>query len=354
MKKIIFIAALSLIGFASCNKDIVKEVNTGKAIDFRVALDTKGTEVTTGNLNHFYVTALTETGAVYFKDEAFFKSGDIFESQAQYYWPAEEDLNFYAYSPRYNSLGETLPITINSQTKSISGYCPAADISDQIDIVIAKATGNKEENETSGVYLGFYHQLAQVEVRAKNENRGFVYKVKGMKIMNVASKGDLNFSVTSSWTPDYDSMTDYAVEFDQELTLGEDAQSMMPSANDNAMLIPQTTRAWDVENDAEANADGGSYLAIYIQATTTDGSRVFPSTGEYGWIAYPIAFDWESGYKYIYTLNFTEGAGYVDPENTPDDPDNPYKPGEEVLGGTMTFETTVNSWNNYYLPTGNM
>lgn len=351
MKKYIIITALSLVGLAACTKDTVKDVNTGKSIDFRAALDTKGSEVTTLNLTGFYVTSITENGAIYFTDESFAKNGDYFESSTKYYWPAEESLNFYAYSPAVSALGEDVEITVNSGAKTLTGYVPSSDISSQLDIVIAKATGNKAENETSGVFLQFLHQLSQIEVRALNENDGFNYSVKGIKIMNVASGGDLDFSVTTSWAPSSE-ITNYVVEHAEAITLGAEAVSLMPAEGDNAMLIPQTTAAWDIENEAETNSSKGSYLAVNVQITTKDGSRVFPSSGDYGWVAYPVAFEWNPGYKYIYTLNFTEGAGYVDPENTPVDPEDPYQPGGDILGGQMTFEADIESWwsNNSYSP----
>lgn len=354
MKKYIIITALSLIGLAACTKDTIKDVNTGKSIDFRAALDTKGSEVTTSNLAGFYVTSLTESGAVYFTDESFTKNGDYFESSTKYYWPAEESLNFYAYSPAANVLGEDVEITVNSEAKTLTGYVPSSDISSQLDIVIAKAAGNKAVNENTGVFLQFLHQLSQVEVRALNENDGFNYSVKGIKIMNVASGGDLDFSVTTKWTPSA-VLTSYTVEHDTAVELETESVSLMPTDGDNAMLIPQTTAAWDIENDAATNSSKGSYLAVNVQITTKDGSRVFPSSGDYGWVAYPIGFEWEPGYKYIYTLNFTEGAGYVDPENTPYDPENPYQPGDDVLGGQMTFEADIESWwsNNSYSPSLN-
>lgn len=345
MKKLVFITVLSLMGLAACNKDIVRDVYEGNAIDFRVALDTRGSEVTTSNLSDFFVTALTESGVSYFADESFTKDGDYFYSETDYYWPVDERLDFFAYSPAKGSLG-TAELTISSETKSITDFKTADEITDQIDIVIAKASGNKEDNETTGVFLKFYHQLAQVEVRAKNENDGFVYKVNGMKIMNVASEGDLDFSVNTSWTPDYNTMTNYEVNFAAPVELGDASVSLMPAEGNNAMLIPQTTSAWDNEVEATTNTSGGSYLAVKINIVTAGESQVFPSTaGEYAWVAYPIGFVWEPGYKYIYTLDFTEGAGFVDPENNEEvDDDDPYQPGDKVLGGKMTFVSDIHSW----------
>lgn len=68
-----------------------------------------------------------------------------------------------------------------------------------------------------------------------------------MKIMNVASVGDLDFSVRILWTPDYNTMTNYEVNFAAPVELGDASVSLMPAEENNAMLIPQTTSAWDNE-----------------------------------------------------------------------------------------------------------
>jgi hypothetical protein len=112
----------------------------------------------------------------------------------------------------------------------------------------------------------------------------------------------------------------------------------METEGDNAMLIPQQLVAWDAEND-KANADEGAYLSVYAQVETKDGARVYPKEDgmDYAWLAVPIDTKWEAGYKYVYTLDFTNGAGYPDPL------DNPLGNGP-VLGGPIKFTMDVNPW----------
>lgn len=123
----------------------------------------------------------------------------------------------------------------------------------------------------------------------------------------------------------------------------------------NAMLLPQTTIAWkpDYETGDETdtnkvnthNGDKGSYIAVLLQITNKDRSLVlYPFTDQVGngetpkfaWAAVPVAFTWEKGKKYIYTLDFSNGAGYVDPK----DPDTPDKP----ILSPITFKVTVEDW----------
>jgi hypothetical protein len=112
----------------------------------------------------------------------------------------------------------------------------------------------------------------------------------------------------------------------------------METEGDNAMLIPQELVAWDAEND-KTNAKKGAYLSVYAQIETAEGSRVYPNVEgmDYAWLAVPIDTKWEAGYKYVYTLDFTNGAGYSDPLDGPNT-------GEQVLGGPIKFTMDVNPW----------
>lgn len=74
------------------------------------------------------------------------------------------------------------------------------------------------------------------------------------------------------------------------------------------------------------------------------GARVYPSVGEYDWVAVAVNTKWEPGQKYVYTLDFSNGAGKVDPEKPMPGPTDPFKPGEDVLGSAIKFTVTVTPW----------
>lgn len=119
---------------------------------------------------------------------------------------------------------------------------------------------------------------------------------------------------------------------------------MMGTANDNAMLLPQQLVAWTSATDPTNNANG-AYIALKIQITTKDGARVYPAKGDYDWAAVAIGTNWEAGKKYVYTLDFSNGAGKVDPEKKkPVDPTDPFNPGEDILGKPIKFTVTVTPW----------
>lgn len=343
MKKQIMFMAMTAMLIASCSSDDVVSTNTGRAIDFRTSVGTRGAETTTANINKFWVTAIDEAGANYFSKQEFTKDGEFFTSTPLYYWPAGK-LNFVAYSPSETDLGAT--VTIDKDTKTFADFSPAKEIADQKDFVTATASGTKAANEESGVALTFDHQLSQIEIKAKNTNTGYVYKVVGVRIGKPVSKGTFTKGTTSSsWALTTTEKSNYAVEY-SEKTLTKDAATMMGTANDNAMLLPQQLTAWTPETDKK-NANNGAYIALKIQITTKDGARVYPAKakGDYDWAAVAIGTNWEAGKKYVYTLDFSNGAGKVDPEKPqPVDPTDPFNPGEDILGKPIKFTVTVTPW----------
>lgn len=327
--------------FASCTRDLVKETNNGRAIDFRVATRTKATETTTANLSTFYVTALDAKGENYFTDAAFTKLENYFSSSPAYYWPGDgSNLSFYAYAPSASDLGATVSIT--SSAKKITGFSPETTITDQKDLIISSATGSKS-NESSGVPLTFSHILSQIEIKARNANEGYVYKIRGIRIAQAKAAGEYDFE-TSLWTMEEDAeKATYEVTYTTPVTLDTYARNIMETEGDNAMLIPQQLTAWIPETD-KSNAAEGAYISVYANIETTEGAPVYPSTeGEYAWIAVPADTKWEPGYKYVYTLDFTNGAGYVDPEEQ--------NPGEEILGSPIKFTVaSVQPWGEQNIP----
>lgn len=324
--------ALITLTLASCSDDEPISENRGRAIDFRAAMDSRATETTNANLTDINVAAFLGD-RLFFPVMNYTKGSDgFFTSATEYYWPGDNsELSFYAYAPA--TPGGT--VTIDGTDKTMTGFSPASAIADQIDFVTAYATGTKSTNETSGVPLTFNHQLSQIEVRAKTSNDVYTFKVSGVRIGEPVSKGDFDFA-GSAWTIGSDKAI-YTETYDTPKTLTADAVSVMGEGG-NAMILPQQLTAWDPVADATNSAEG-AYLSIKLQiATAETGVQVypFPSNGECEWAAIPIDTNLEAGKKYIYTLDLTHGAGYVDPH----DPE----PGTPVLGGPIKFTVDVVDW----------
>ncbi len=163
----------------------------------------------------------------------------------------------------------------------------------------------------------------------------------------------------------------------------------------SAMLIPSQYSAWDYKADAPNgdSHDTGMYLSVLMRITDTthytpsdpliypyadnnegmeviwlavDGSdgtsvkaRLYSSDGSafftdpeftapydpeadgalvkaFGWAALPHAADWQPGYVYTYTLNYTGGVGLRDPR----DP----KPGKPIIGDRVLIDVEMATW----------
>lgn len=340
MKKQLFLVVVAALAMASCSKDESTGINNGNAIDFRAAMQTRASETTMANITNFFVTALDKNNANYFSDAEFTKDGAFFTSTPAYYWPSDgSNLSFFAYSPSAADLDAT--VTINSTTKTLADFEPATTIADQKDFITATATGSKTD-EAAGVALTFGHRLSQIEIKAKNTNDGYVYKVQGVRIGQPVSKATFDFG-TTSWQLGSVKTNYEATYAGSEKTLTGTAASIMAVEDDNAMLIPQHLIAWTPDTD-KTNTNKGAYLAVKVNITTKDGARVYPSVGEYDWVAVAVNTKWEPGQKYVYTLDFSNGAGKVDPEKPMPGPTDPFKPGEDVLGSAIKFTVTVTPW----------
>ena len=315
---------IALIASASCTQDKVMETRQGKPIDFRAAIETKGVELTTAGLTSFRATAIDSNNDLYFQDLDFTKNGDIFTSTPEYYWPASGELTFYAYSPADKA--ENVSITPDAQTLD---FTPEAAIADQIDLVAIKTTGS---NTAEGMELEFQHSLTQIQIDAKNTNTGYTYSVTGVKFVNIASAGTFNFE---EWDVTNAALTTYSSTYnDTPIVLDTDAESIM-GPEGNAILIPQQLTAWDKNGPASAEGQTGSYLAVRINVKTSSGVQIYPKEGEYDWVAVSLNTKWLPGYKYIYILDFTTGAGTDEDTN------------ESILGKDIKFDLNyVWGWSN--------
>lgn len=341
------------MAFLSCSKDIILDVNKGAAIEFTVAAHTRAHEVTSNNLMTFYATAVDPRQEVnYFSNLPYIKSGEYYHSSPSYYWPGDgAPLNIYAYAPSATDLGVTedgtsgTTLNIGKNTQILSNFSPAAEIADQKDFITAVKPEFTHPGDGSSVLLEFKHQLVQIEIKAKNSNAGEIYHVKGVKIAQIKSKGDFDFT-SQSWTLDNEAKAVYEVTYDDVRTLDPYGVNLMNTAgdnitesySDNAMLLPQEITSWDPQDDQQ-NDKKGAYIAVLMKITTSSDASV-TTTDEndgYQWVAapFPTGTKWEAGNKYIYTLDFTNGASYSDPS---------ISGGGVLLQNEISFDVDIVDW----------
>ena len=354
MKNALIMTCIAALAISSCMKDEVKEVNRGHAIDFRAATQTKGERVTgPGLLGNFYATALDGTDTPYFQDVVFSLTGDYFSSSPSYYWPGDgRELDFYAYHPSLEELGESAQVVLTTDTKKITGVKPDSDLLKHVDFMTAIASDKTEENSSAGIGISFKHNMAGFYVTAANELADYEYVVKGMKINNAIASGDYDLA-TDTWTLGSD-RTDYVLDYADPVVLNKylvdgnnvSRYELMGTYEDRygdershyAFLIPQ------IFNDG--NEDNKVTLSLNLQVNykNADGSKtqVFPaSSGNYEWVSvsFPSYYDegeevyeWKAGTYYEYNIQFT----------------NPSLQLGQPVKMTMTFKSWVDGNSNTF------
>lgn len=332
MKKTYLIGGFaSLLALTSCVNDEPVNSSKGEKISFRSEMATRATETTNANLSSIRVSSFLGNQTLFDAVDFNKESDSFFRSADDYYWPGDNSsLDFVAYAPA--TPGGTISITPSSKT--LTDFSPAANIADQVDFITSMASGNKEQNEANGLELVFGHRLSQIEVNAKADNNVYTFKISGVRIGQPVSKGSYDFDA-DSWTLGTDKAI-YEETYDTPITLSATSQNIMGTEG-NAILIPQQLTAWDPSGDA-SNTKAGAYLSVKLQINSAAGAQVypFPEDADCIWAAIPIDTDWQAGKKYIYNLDLSHGAGYVDPK----DP----KPGVPVLGGPIEFTVDVQAW----------
>ena len=357
MKKSLFIlAGLALLGTSCAKTEEVVETSSGRAISFNgyAAKLTKAakTDVTAENLESFNVTAIGNN-EVYITNETYTKKGNVWESNPVHFWPTYS-LDFYAYNTPAATTGFTREITTTVQTLTVT---PSSILGEQEDLVAAYAVSKSATNTNAdgAIVLEFKHYLTQVIVKAKNSSSShYNVVVDGVKLANLAGDGIYTFSdgkmTASSEKINSASSSDYSATFPSKTLTGVAQEVMTGAGTGRWYLIPQTVKAWDL-NESE-NSSNGTYLALKVKITTSNGAKIYPASGETSaWMAVPVpaGLDFLQGKRYNVTLDFyslsNHGAGYVDPEAPGElDGDAETSDAGKKIREVIMFQTSVSAW----------
>ncbi len=383
MKKAFYMMAAAAIALSSCSSEETTDVAKSSNITFRsaVGFNTRGIEMTNADgykMTKMTVSAFDESGAEFFKNYVFSReSNGEFTSSEHPSWPNYGSLNFVAYSHSGGEWTGATPV-LKKDGATIDAFSPKAEIGEQLDVVFAKGTGNKADNEAGGLLLNFDHILSQIKIKAKHSSDTYTYQVKGIRIAYVGGSASYTFNPAKTdatkhtWTAPAAKNVVYEKVFDQAVSLTKDAiVDLTDKCNADgkvggAMLIPQTLTVWngtDVAANKTDDFSGKAYISLLINVKRGTTS-IYPSGdidgSKFGWAAVAIPADadqttasWVAGNKYIYTLNLTNGCGQVDPVDPGTDvnpggaetgkPKDPNK-GEKIFGKEIKFTVQVVDW----------
>lgn len=358
MKKHLFFMGVALVALASCSNEEVVDINKGDAINFRVAMgngaNSRATETTTSNFapNGITVNAYLSTGT-YFEDAVFTAAADgKYTHTPEFYWPKQDVLTFYALP--YN-VAAYASASISDAGIAFNSYAPAANVKEQQDLVASSATGSSQTANVkdNGLALAFKHILSQIQVKAKNTNSNYKFTIAGIKIGNVLEKGDCAFTTSADWAAASDAKLngEYTVDLANNVVLSTalvdgtndveafDIMDLTALGGAGAMLIPQDLstagRAWD---GTKEGLNSGAYLAVKLNITMTGtGLQIYPDPVDgatepaFAYAYIPLDTNWVPGTKYVYTLDFSKGAGKDDQ-------------GDDILDGAIILTTSVEGW----------
>ena len=385
------------MAMASCSQDETIGINhDGDEITFNVVTNnaTRAADVYCNqNLpGGFYVSAISDGKTYIDKDHVTGSNGNWTNTSGTRYWP-ETPVDFYAHV----NAGTSYKWSVNEgkATAKFENFAVNGTVAEQVDLLYAVKTN---QSKTDGkVNLNFRHALSQIVFQAKNTNANLYVEIAGVSVVNVGGTNTFTFPSKNTETNivDHDENADgvyedgefgsgisydaswgtwealtqeqrtvqYNVDFPKTAVPGNNTLVALTTKNDagkeynsNAMLLlPQETTAWNPEANPLPGAAGntGSYLLVDCAIFNVAGDDYAdsdvclwgePEAEGSGWttkeLAIPVAFDWEQGKKYVYTLVFGEGNGGYDPDPDPDpDPDKP----DPVLV-PITFEITVDDF----------
>ena len=362
-KNIPILAAALLMGFTACQTTEILDQRQDGKITLRTSVNTatKATPLSKDLLsaNGFHLAVLDgpiiDSGSsVYFEMDM--GSDQLKEDgyYTDYYWN-DKTLHFYAWYPKNVAVDA-------SDFYSIS-YAAAQNVADQQDLSLAYNTGNKADNDESGVLLNFRHALAQIQMVVNNgstlPNNNVI--VKAVKVGNAIKGGTLRMPsyptsadvaesnlLTNLWEDNVKTATGdknvntYSIVHDTPIVITNgEAKSVMGNGG-NWMLVPQVNAsAWDVN---EGGAGDNMYMALLVKlmqgSVTVYPSDTTPAAdkeGDYAWTAVPIpaGADLAAGKKYTFTLTFKINTGNAG---------NRISDGKEVLSHPIKLVVDVDDW----------
>ena len=376
MKKAFYMMAAAAIALSSCSSEETTDVAKSSTITFRttVGLNSRGAELTSDNLQEMWVSAFYQSnGKSYFDDQKFTKETgtgtSTFIPESPQYWQEGRTYKFVAISPEKTTWPVTPTITKDQVT--CTDLAPATTITDQKDLIIGAVDATSANHNTNGVALTLNHILSQIQIKVNSDNEHIVYRIKGIRIVNVAKgKGTLTYTTTdnkANWDLNAGQKVTYSYTFPQPIVLDGKTdgvkEAVLTGADGGAMIIPQDLTPWDGQKVTETNGvsdyNGGTYISLLLNVKAVKGTGyMYPAGAQgensYGWVAVAVPNNkWEIGNKYIYTLDMSTGCGKVDPVDPEEDPKNPIvKPGQEgnpgkgenIFGDVIKFNVTVKPW----------
>ncbi len=348
MKHIYYLSIASmtmvLTLMASCSNDegVTNPVQEkSEAIRFAINTDfTRGSDITTNNLTSFNVYAYTPSSdgpQVFMNNVTVNKSSNnVWTYSPVQYWPADESVDFYAFSPA-QWIGDNnplLPIPYNA----LNGFPNTEDIVYAVNLGLKGAVGQPNPQ----VIFNFRHALSKVTVKMSSTNSNLAVKVSNVALSNIMTKGNFTFpSSSTSGDPNAESVgkwTDQNTTYVYVLHMSQSLSEIITLNSTPTVIATQglgmggTLFMLPQPLTWRSNGSGNdTYIAVMCSIyDTKSGTKLWPnentpkenivegSTFGDGLLKFPLSTskfsEWQPGCHYIYNLviNSNEEMGSIE------------------------------------------
>ena len=247
----------------------------------------------------------------------------------QQYWPATTaPLNFQAITPYAHSSFtiENTPDVADPKLAHVTANVTVpTTVTDQQDIMFAKADGQTRETNSQTVGLNFQHGMSQVVFSGKLASDKIEATVHGIEIHNLHNTGKVGYMGTNAELQAQttgEAATTFAAGLVDNPVVNSSSQATVLSAADGALfMLPQTVAKWTTTAKnpvptSEADANHNSYLKVTCTVKDKASGVVLVNNGS---IYIPLEVNWQQGKKYSYTLVFGQGEQGFKPDGSHDD-----------------------------------
>lgn len=304
LKHILLLSVASL-SLAACSDDDKSSPEiTGNAIRFNASAPLAPRDVTTTeNLENFRVTAFV-AGKKYMDNVLVTRTGNNWTYSPTMYWPADETVNFFSYSPDNITKSRD-----DGADDDIKGF-----VNDGTTDFLYGVNMDESGKTSKMVKINFRHALSQVRfyLKRKVQDPAIRVDVTGVTLTKINSVGDFSFPRTTTaqgsaaygtWSAQ--SMpTDPAIYNGEAAVLTDEGTELNPGSY--YFFIPQKLEK------AAGNTTDGAFVkvtcAIYHEGT---GTKIWPSGADYADIYFPLnttgtgsqaVTEWLQGRAYVYNL----------------------------------------------------
>lgn len=324
MVKGLFPASIAIVMMTACSVDEgymgYDEPATPEEITFSVTTTPASRQTSAAgshdNDNEFFISARHDGISFINEEPVSLAGGKWINNGKPHLWPAEGDVDFFAYQYDKSAMGGYAPVLdVEKDEARLCMFNVDNDASRQA--ALRYATSLHRTADGGSVPVQFQQALSDIEFAAQNSSRHLHVEISEVTVSHVYMHGDFIFPYgrqQASWDVSISEPQSSKATFpvksignNMESLGAETTMHLIPQSQDNATSEADYTdgacitfrcAVWLLDEESESPEESDTML---IGEKNPDGSVTF------GELRIPVSINWQPGYRYIYSVNF--GAG---------------------------------------------